>query len=116
MFGMDFSTIRPKIYSRFFLRFHFQVELWLEELHDRRIKVTAKFAARKKMIEKMRQDFGQLARLRNWEAMLETKTAKLTATKDLGLSANTADELLRENLKLQDEAAKISEVNFFVLD
>eukprot|EP00094_Tigriopus_californicus_P002724 TCALIF_02628-PA protein Name:"Similar to unc-89 Muscle M-line assembly protein unc-89 (Caenorhabditis elegans)" AED:0.08 eAED:0.03 QI:0/0.71/0.12/1/1/0.87/8/85/2824 len=98
---------RPKFMRNSFLLTIGQVELWLEELHDRRVAVTNLFECR---FEALRQQLDLLrvgSDLAQLDELIREKTRALSLLKDLGCSTSTCDELIRQTMSMQNEAQHI---------
>lgn len=98
---------RPKFMRHSFLLTIGQVELWLEELHDRRVAVTNLFESR---LEALRQQLDMLrvgSDLAHLDELIRDKMHALSLLKDLGCSTSTCDELIRQTMSMQNEAQHI---------
>ncbi len=104
-----FNLPRPKV-DCFLARIAFisaQVELWLEELHDRRVQTTARFEARLRELQALLDDTSDL--IEQLEELIAAKKAALSGKRALGSSVTSCDQLIKETVILQSEAQEIGE-------
>lgn len=82
-----------------------QVEKWLEELHDQRRLIEISFSSRKTQLEQCLALALLATELRDLEEILSDRIAALSSSSDqLGDSSSSAELLLFELKKLQNEA------------
>lgn len=81
-----------------------QVELWLEELHDKRVAVTDLFQLRLEELQELLDATSDLSQI---ESLLRQRKAFLESLRDLGSSAASCDDLIRGTMTLQSESQDI---------
>ena len=84
----------------------FQVELWLEELHDKRVAVTDLFQLR---LEELLELLNATYDLSQIESLIREKKSLLESLCDLGSSVASCDDLIRGTMTLQSESQDIYE-------
>ena len=87
----------------------YQVSIWLEQLHDRRVEVTDMFNKMKDHLRKKMKSIQIVANIDHLSQQVEKKLEQLMNIDSLGKSADESYELLRETLEIEWEAHEISE-------